>query len=124
MSKNKTNPVKETSENTTDQNTETTEVTAETTQAAETVTEETQSVETATEETKTEESDTETKETEATAEEVETEQDDAIKPYLEAYPDVDTFYRTSDGQVFTDQNLGGLHARTLGSDNKLQTIKR
>jgi len=50
--------------------------------------------------------------------------DEAMLPYLEAYPNVDTFYRTTDGQVFLNDNLAVLHQRTLTGDNKFKTFKR
>lgn len=50
--------------------------------------------------------------------------DEAMLPYLDAYPNVDTFYRTTDGQVFLNDNLAVLHQRTLTGDNKFKTFKR
>lgn len=50
--------------------------------------------------------------------------DESMLPYLDAYPNVDTFYRTTDGQVFLNDNLAVLHQRTLTGDNKFKTFKR
>ena len=52
------------------------------------------------------------------------ETDGGIQPYLDAYPNNDKFYRTTDGQVFLSNNLADLHQRTLTGDNKFQIFKR
>lgn len=50
--------------------------------------------------------------------------DASMRPYFEAYPNVDTFYKTSDGQVFFEKNLAELNRTALKDTNPLQTFKR
>lgn len=46
-----------------------------------------------------------------------------LQAYFDAYPQIDEFYKTSDGQVFSDTNLRDNYLRTL--DNKeFETFKR
>lgn len=49
--------------------------------------------------------------------------DDSIKPYFEMYPDINTFFRTSDGQVFVNSNLRDLHLQSL-EQKEFKTYKR
>lgn len=51
------------------------------------------------------------------------EADKRIAPYFKAYPKCDVFFRTSDGQVFLQEDLAKNHQRTL-KKGKLETIKK
>lgn len=56
--------------------------------------------------------------------EVVTEMDAEMQPYLDAYPNADSFFRTTDNQVFLSENLAAAHQKTIADGENFQTFKR